>query len=71
MDNEVVEPLPSQFSFSQALELLKVGYDVRRDGWRGRLTKRGDNLLMEYPEGKFSVHILSNGDILAEDWQIA
>ena len=68
------------FDFGFALNALKHGSSVRRDGWNGKsLTVKAQfpdenskmtlpYLYIEYPDGKRCPWLASQTDIMAEDW---
>ena len=67
-------------SFSAALELIKIGHCVRREGWNGKgqylkVQRPDENSKMTLPyiyistvQGDLVPWLASQTDILAEDW---
>lgn len=68
--------------FSKALEAVKNGQRIQREGWNGKdltiqLQVPDTNskmnlpyLYIEYPDGKRCPWLASQTDILAEDWKV-
>ncbi len=71
------------WNFSYALEALKGGAKVRRQGWNGKgmwicLQSPDAHSKMQRPyfyistaQGELVPWVASNGDLLGEDWEIA
>lgn len=69
-------------NFGQALEAIKSGACLQRDGWNGKgmwveLQRPGKYskmtlpyLFLSYPDGKKVPWLASQTDILAEDWRV-
>ena len=69
-------------NFSDALEAVKAGDSIQREGWNGKdLTVKiqvpdsGSKmtlpyLYIEYPDGRRCPWLASQTDILAEDWRV-
>ena len=67
-------------TFSEALEAVKKGEVIQRDGWNGKglkvLMQKPDEhskmtlpyLYIEYPDGKRCPWLASQTDILTDDW---
>lgn len=70
------------FSFSMALEWVKKGKRIQREGWNGKglwvkCQTPDENskmtlpyLYIEYPDGRRCPWLDSQTDIMAEDWRI-
>ena len=74
--------MEQKLNFGQALELLKSGKLLSREGWNGKgmyvflstKTVVGDNLInphftVKNVNGSYSTWVPSVNDCLAEDWQ--
>lgn len=79
MKNKSQSPLPSEESavetpiaFPFAIEMLIGGKKIRRKEWESEdeygLLK--DNFLMIHRNDKFHTWIVSEGDLLAQDWVV-
>lgn len=67
-----IKKIETLFSFPKAIEALIGGSKIRREEWTEKeeycLLK--DNFLMIHRNDKFHTWIVSEGDLLALDWQI-